>query len=54
MVAAELGINMNAAYALVKQPGFPSIRIGKRIIIPKEAYNKWLLEAAKGENSEIA
>jgi len=38
-IAAYLGINLNAAYALVKTPGFPCIKIGKRFVIPKAAFH---------------
>jgi len=37
-VAAYLNINLNAAYALVKTPGFPCLKIGKRYVIPREAF----------------
>ena len=37
-----LGIGMNTAYTLVKQKDFPSITIGKRIIVPKEQLDEWL------------
>lgn len=43
-LADKLTIGRDAAYELVKQKGFPSIRIGKRIIIPEAALDKWLLE----------
>lgn len=45
-LASKLKIGRDAAYELVKQPGFPSVRIGKRIIIPVVALDKWLLEEA--------
>lgn len=37
----------NAAYNLCHKPGFPAVRIGKKIIIPKEALKKWLESATK-------
>lgn len=47
--AAEIiGINVITAYKLAKQKGFPSVRIGKRIVVPKAALERWLeQEAAK-------
>lgn len=39
-----LGIDTVKAYQLVKQPGFPALRIGRRILIPKEGLHKWLEE----------
>lgn len=41
-IAALMDINLISAYELVKQDGFPAIRIGKRIVVPKEAFHKWL------------
>ncbi len=47
-VAATLGISRGTAFKLVKQPGFPSIRVNsKRIITPKEMLIKWLTEQAE-------
>lgn len=37
-----LGIHLNAAYQLSKQQGFPSLRVGKKILIPKQGLAKWL------------
>ena len=42
-LAAEMGISIPKAYELVKEPGFPTIRVGTRILIPTEAYREWLL-----------
>jgi excisionase family DNA binding protein len=44
--AAELlGISRNNAYELVKRGELPSIKLGKRKLIPKVALEKKLLEA---------
>lgn len=49
-VAALLNINLPLTYELVKTPGFPSIRVSpRRIIIPKNAFHRWLERAAAGE-----
>jgi len=45
-IAAMIDINLVAAYALARQPGFPALRIGKRIIVPRVAFEKWLERAA--------
>ena len=39
-----LGVGRNSAYTLVHQPGFPAIRLGKRIVVPVEALRIWLVE----------
>lgn len=45
-LSAQMGISRPKAYALVKQPGFPTIKIGTRILIPIEAYKEWLLRTS--------
>ena len=42
-LSAQMGISLPKAYELVKTPGFPTIRIGARILIPIEAYKEWLV-----------
>lgn len=38
-----LRISRGTAFALVKKPGFPSLRVGdKRIIVPKDKFLAWL------------
>ena len=43
-------IGKNTAYKLVKLKGFPSIQIGKKILIPKSELNEWL---KNNKNSKI-
>ena len=45
-VSAQMGISLPKAYELVKTPGFPTIRIGARILIPIEAYKEWLVRTS--------
>lgn len=42
--AIELGISRNAAYEAVKRGEIPSIRIGRRLLIPKAAFDRMLAE----------
>ena len=37
-LSAQLGISLVKSYELVKTPGFPTLRIGTRILIPVDAY----------------
>ena len=51
-VAALLEINLPKAYELARQEGFPAIRISpRRIVIPKEAFHRWLEQAALDKQS---
>ena len=43
-LSAQMGISLPKAYELVKTPGFPTLRIGTRILIPVDAYKKWLMK----------
>lgn len=45
-LSAQMGISLAKAYELAKTPGFPTLRIGARILIPVDAYRNWLLQAA--------
>ena len=42
-LANMIGISLPKAYELVKQPGFPVIHIGARILIPIDAFKEWLI-----------
>ena len=42
-LAAQMGISLPKAYALTKEPGFPVIRIGTKILIPIDAFREWLV-----------
>lgn len=41
-VAAVLGISRAGAYELVHSASFPKVKIGKRILVPKNKLIEWL------------
>lgn len=41
-VAAVLGISRAGAYELARSAGFPALKIGSRIIVPKEKFIGWI------------
>lgn len=43
-MAKELHISRNTAYKLVKQKDFPSVQIGKRVVINRSKLQVWLDE----------
>ena len=43
-VGEVLGISRASAYELVRSKGFPSIRIGTRILVPKDKLSAWINE----------
>ena len=44
VVGEVLGISRASAYELVRSKGCPSIRIGTRIIVPKDKLIAWINE----------
>lgn len=45
-VAKLLGISISSSYELMHEKGFPSLRIGSRLIVPKEKFRAWVEESA--------
>lgn len=41
-VGEVLGISRASAYELVRSQGFPSMRIGTRILVPKDKFIQWI------------
>lgn len=49
-VAQMLGISRGLAYEMVRQGELPSIRLGRRLLVPCRTFERWLEEAV-GEAS---
>ena len=47
-VAKTLGVSPASGYELLHEKGFPSLRIGNRIVVPKELFIRWVDEHAGG------
>nr|WP_325185168.1 helix-turn-helix domain-containing protein [uncultured Oscillibacter sp.] len=47
-VAKVLGVSPSSGYELMHGPDFPALRIGSRIVIPKEAFIRWVEEHTGG------
>lgn len=47
-VAMALGISRAGAYTLLHSKGFPTIKIGKRLVVPRDKFIKWM-EAQAGK-----
>lgn len=45
-ISEQLGISKPIAYELTRREDFPSLKIGRRIVIPIEAFQKWLIDAS--------
>lgn len=42
MVAKVLGISPASGYELMHEKDFPALRIGNRIVVPKEKFKQWV------------
>ena len=42
LLANTLGISKSSAYELMHEKGFPAIRIGSRLVVPKEKLIAWV------------
>lgn len=42
MVAKVLGISISSAYELMHEARFPALRVGSRIVVPKEKFCQWV------------
>lgn len=47
-VAKTLGIAPSSAYELMHEKDFPTLRIGSRMVVPKEKFIQWVEEHTKG------
>ena len=36
LVAQVLGVSISTAYEVMHEPGFPTLRVGSRMVVPKE------------------
>jgi len=41
-VAKQLNVSKPTAYKIVNSKGFPVCKLGKRILVPVEAFQEWL------------
>ncbi len=44
LLAKVLGVGVSSAYELMHEKGFPSVRIGKRFIVPRDDLKRWMDE----------
>ena len=47
-VAKVLGVSPSSGYELIHEPGFPVLRVGSRIVVPKEKFMQWVEEYTRG------
>ncbi len=47
-VAQVLGVAPSSAYELMHEKDFPALRIGSRIVVPKEKFRQWVEDKIGG------
>ena len=48
LVAQVLGVSISTAYEVMHEPGFPVLRVGNRMVVPKEKFIQWAEEQVGG------
>ena len=48
LIAQVLGVSPATSYELMHEDGFPTLRIGNRMVVPKEKFIQWVEEHTKG------
>ncbi len=48
-----LGVGRSTAYELCNSKGFPSFRIGKKILVSVERLNEWMKNGGERMNEDI-
>lgn len=51
MVAKVLGVAPSSSYELIHGADFPVLKIGNRLVVPKEKFVEWVEQHTKGGNS---
>ena len=42
LVTKVLGVSPSSGYELMHQPDFPVLRVGSRMVVPKEKFIQWV------------
>ena len=40
-VAQVLGVSISSAYELMHEPDFPTLKVGSRMAVPRDAFRQW-------------
>ena len=52
MVAKVLGVSPSSGYELMHEKDFPVLKIGSRMVVPKEKFIQWVDRHTRGGSSE--
>jgi len=48
LVAKVLGVSPSSGYELMHELGFPVLKVGSRMVVPKEQFIRWVEEHTAG------
>ena len=48
MVSQVLGVSSSSCYELMHEPGFPVLKVGSRMVVPKEKFIQWVEQNTAG------
>ena len=48
LLAQVLGVSISTAYEVMHEPSFPTLRVGSRMVVPKEKFIQWAEEQSGG------
>ena len=49
MVADVLGVSPSSGYELMREKDFPSLKVGSRVVVPKEKFVAWVERKTGGD-----
>ena len=52
LIAQVLGVSPASSYELMHEDGFPTLRIGNRMVVPKEKFIQWVEEHTKAGGND--
>ena len=47
-VARVLGVSPSSGYELMHEPDFPVLKVGSRLVVPKEKFVEWVSQHTQG------
>ncbi len=52
LVSKILGVSPSSGYELMHEPGFPMLKVGSRMVVPKGKFVQWVEECMVGGGSK--
>ena len=52
LVAKVLGVSPSSGYELMHEADFPVLKVGSRMVVPKEKFIEWVERNTKGSESD--